>query len=163
MQGKIIKGIAGFYYVHDGIGKVYECHARGVFRNRNIKPLVGDDVEFSILDEAEGTGNIDVLLPSRSRLIRPAVANVDQALVVFSVTDPEPNLNLLDRFLIVMEKQHVPVIVCFSKSDLGSEKEEEILRRTYEPTGCRVCFISTSTDKGMDELMKLLESRVWVI
>ena len=54
MQGKIIKGIAGFYYVHDGIGKVYECHARGVFRNRNIKPLVGDDVEFSILDEAEG-------------------------------------------------------------------------------------------------------------
>ena len=98
MQGKIIKGIAGFYYVHDGIGKVYECHARGVFRNRNIKPLVGDDVEFSILDEAEGTGNIDVLLPSRSRLIRPAVANVDQALVVFSVTDPAcPGYRMLQQ------------------------------------------------------------------
>ena len=163
MQGKIIKGIAGFYYVHDGIGSVYECRARGVFRNRNIKPLVGDDVEFSILDENDMEGNIDALLPSRSRLIRPAVANVDQALVVFSMTDPAPNLNLLDRFLIVMQRQHVPVIICFSKSDLGNTEMEEELRRTYEPSGSRVCFISTSAGQGLDELMGMLENRTTVL
>ena len=106
-------------------------------------------MEFSILDENDMEGNIDALLPSRSRLIRPAVANVDQALVVFSMTDPAPNLNLLDRFLIVMQRQHVPVIICFSKSDLGNTEMEEELRRTYEPSGSRVCFISTSA--GQDD------------
>ncbi|MCR5370100.1 MAG: ribosome small subunit-dependent GTPase A [Clostridium sp.] len=163
MQGKIIKGIAGFYYVHDGIGSVYECRARGVFRNRNIKPLVGDDVEFSVLDEKEQTGNIDRLLPSRSRLIRPAVANVDQALVVFAMTDPQPNLNLLDRFLIVMERQHVPVIICFSKADLGNADGEEELRRIYEPGGYRVCFISTNEGQGLPELMELLDGKTTVL
>ena len=100
MKGKIIKGIAGFYYVHDGRSKIYECKAKGVFRNRNIKPLVGDDVEFMVLDEKEGTGNIDAILPRKNKLIRPAVSNVDQAVVVFAVTEPLPNLNLLDRFLV---------------------------------------------------------------
>ena len=83
MQGKIIKGIGGFYYVHDGIGKVYECRAKGIFRNRGIKPLVGDDVEISVLDEEKATGNLDEILPRKNRLIRPAVSNVDQAVVVF--------------------------------------------------------------------------------
>ena len=95
MQGKIIKGIGGFYYVHDGIGKVYECRAKGIFRNRGIKPLVGDDVEISVLDEEKATGNLDEILPRKNRLIRPAVSNVDQAVVVFAITDPMPNLNLL--------------------------------------------------------------------
>ena len=94
MQGKIIKGIGGFYYVHDGIGKVYECRAKGIFRNRGIKPLVGDDVEISVLDEEKATGNLDEILPRKNRLIRPAVSNVDQAVVVFAITDPMPNLNL---------------------------------------------------------------------
>lgn len=92
MQGKIIKGIGGFYYVHDGIGKVYECRAKGIFRNRGIKPLVGDDVEISVLDEEKATGNLDEILPRKNRLIRPAVSNVDQAVVVFAITDPMPNL-----------------------------------------------------------------------
>ena len=68
MQGKIIKGIGGFYYVHDGIGKVYECRAKGIFRNRGIKPLVGDDVEISVLDEEKATGNLDEILPRKNRL-----------------------------------------------------------------------------------------------
>ena len=79
MQGKIIKGIGGFYYVHDGIGKVYECRAKGIFRNRGIKPLVGDDVEISVLDEEKATGNLDEILPRKNRLIRPAVSNVEPA------------------------------------------------------------------------------------
>lgn len=128
MQGKIIKGIGGFYYVHDGIGKVYECRAKGIFRNRGIKPLVGDDVEISVLDEEKATGNLDEILPRKNRLIRPAVSNVDQAVVVFAITDPMPNLNLLDRFLVMMERQEVPVSICFNKIDLVDAAEQEKLR-----------------------------------
>jgi ribosome biogenesis GTPase len=85
MTGKIIKGIAGFYYVHiEGCG-VYECKAKGVFRNKSIKPLVGDNVEIDIVDEAEMKGNISTVLERNNDLIRPAVANVDQALVLFAL------------------------------------------------------------------------------
>ena len=87
MTGKIIKGIAGFYYIHDGHDKVYDCKAKGVFRNRGIKPVVGDNVEFTVLDETALEGNIDKILPRKNVLIRPASANVDQALVVFADLD----------------------------------------------------------------------------
>ena len=151
MQGKIIKGIGGFYYVHDGIGKVYECRAKGIFRNRGIKPLVGDDVEISILDEEKATGNLDEILPRKNRLIRPAVSNVDQAVVVFAITDPMPNLNLLDRFLVMMERQEVPVSICFNKIDLVDAAEQEKLRAIYEPAGYPVHFISTYEKSGLEE------------
>ena len=105
MTGKIIKGIAGFYYVNNGENKVYQCKAKGIFRNRKIKPLVGDDVEFSVLDEEAMEGNIDEILPRKNQLIRPAAANVDQALVLFALTHPAPNLNLLDRFLVMMSME----------------------------------------------------------
>ena len=94
MQGKIIKGIAGFYYVYvtsdNGGGCVYECKAKGIFRKDNRKPLVGDDVELDVLDEDRKTGNITKLLPRHSELIRPAVANVDQALVIFAIKKSVP-------------------------------------------------------------------------
>ena len=152
MKGKIIKGIAGFYYVHDGRSKIYECKAKGVFRNRNIKPLVGDDVEFMVLDEKEGTGNIDAILPRKNKLIRPAVSNVDQAVVVFAVTEPLPNLNLLDRFLVMMERQEIPVIICFNKIDLSGGKEIEELRAIYGPAGYTLHFISTYESAGLEKL-----------
>ena len=84
MQGKIIKGIAGFYYVDIVESGLYECKARGVFRKEKMKPLVGDEVEIEVLDETEKTGNITQVLPRKNELIRPAVANIDQALVVFA-------------------------------------------------------------------------------
>ena len=118
MTGKIIKGIAGFYYIHDGVDKVYACKAKGIFRNRGIKPVVGDNVEFTVLDEEALEGNIDEILPRKNVLVRPASANIDQALVVFAVTQPDPNFNLLDRFLIMMLAQDIPVTVCFNKTDL---------------------------------------------
>ena len=104
-QGKIIKGIAGFYYVHtdegpETCGKIYECKAKGIFRKENRKPLVGDDVRLEVLDGDAGTGNIVEMLPRRNELVRPAVANIDQALIVFAIVKPEPNFNLLDRFLL---------------------------------------------------------------
>lgn len=89
MQGKIIKGIAGFYYVHVSGKGIYECKAKGIFRKDNMKPLVGDDVEIEILDEANAKGNIQSILPRRNELVRPAVANIDQALVIFAMTKPE--------------------------------------------------------------------------
>ena len=118
MQGKIIKGIAGFYYVHVVHSGIYECKAKGIFRNKNIKPLVGDNVEIQILDEAAKTGNIVNIKTRTNELIRPAVANISQALVVFAITNPMPNLNLLDRFLVMMEKHNIDTIICFNKIDL---------------------------------------------
>ena len=87
---------------------------------------MGDDVELEILDEENKLASIVDILPRKSQLIRPAVANADQALVVFAAKDPEPNRNLLDRFLILMAKQKLPVIICFNKTDLISEEERKI-------------------------------------
>lgn len=163
MRGKIIKGIAGFYYVHDGISRVYECRARGIFRNRNMKPLVGDDVEFSILHEADAEGSIDEILPRRNELIRPAVSNVDQALVVFAVMDPAPNLNLLDRFLVMMESQGLPAVLCFNKTELADPGKQETLRAIYAPAGYPVYFVSVYEKEGLEEIRRLIRGKTTVL
>lgn len=163
MKGKIIKGIAGFYYVHDGRTKIYECKAKGIFRNRGIKPLVGDDVEFTILDEADAEGNIDEILPRRNALVRPAVANIDQAMVLFAVTHPDPNLNLLDRFLVMMEAQQIPVVLCFNKLDLSSAEQMAEYRRLYEAAGYQVYFISALEEIGLEEMRNLMRGKTTVL
>jgi ribosome biogenesis GTPase len=163
MTGKIIKGIAGFYYVNDGENRVYQCRAKGIFRNRKIKPLVGDNVEFSILDEEAGEGNIDEILPRKNALVRPAAANVDQALVLFALTQPSPNLNLLDRFLVMMAMEEIPVVICFNKADLGDGAMEEEYKKIYEGAGYEVHFISARTDLGMDQVRGLLRGRTTVL
>ena len=120
MQGKIIKGIAGFYYVDVAESGVYECKAKGIFRKEKKKPLVGDNVEIEVLDEKEKTGNLIQILPRKNELIRPAAANVDQALVIFAVRQPDPNYQLLDRFLITMEQQEIPSIICFNNASINN-------------------------------------------
>ena len=104
MQGKIIKGIAGFYYIYAENDEIYECKAKGIFRKDKQKPLVGDNVEIEVLDEQEKEGSVTAILPRKNSLIRPAVANVDQAFVIFAMENPKPNFMLLDRFLIMMER-----------------------------------------------------------
>lgn len=163
MQGKIIKGIAGFYYVDVAGSGVYECKAKGIFRKEKIKPLVGDNVEIEVLDEAEKTGNIMEILPRKNELIRPASANVDQALVVFAVTKPAPHFYLLDRFLVMMEIQEIPVILCFNKEDIGEEEEMEKLREIYEGCGYPCLFISARKERNIDEVRKLLQGKTTVI
>lgn len=158
MQGKIIKGIAGFYYVYAN-HSLYECKAKGSFRNQRIKPLVGDNVEFSVLDEEKMLGNIERILPRTSELIRPAVANVDQALVVFASASPEPNFNLLDRFLIMMEKQAVPTIICFNKMDLIDSEQFKEYEKIYAKSGYSVISASTYEEHGMDIILKALEGK----
>lgn len=163
MKGKIIKGIAGFYYVHDGRERVYACKAKGIFRKKGIRPVVGDDVEFTILDEADKEGNIDQVLPRRNLLVRPASANVDQALVVFAIAQPDPNLNLLDRFLVMMEQKEIPVILCFNKKDIASEEEKKNLAGIYQTCGYEVIFSSALKGENICEIKELLKGKTTVI
>ena len=163
MQGKILKGISGFYYVHIVESGIYECKAKGVFRQQGVKPLVGDLVEIDIIDETEKKGNIVRILPRRNALIRPAVANVDMALIVFAAATPYPNFNLLDRFLVLMARQDVPVCICFNKSDLVSEEVKQSYAAGYEACGYPVEFISVKKDEGIDRLMKQLHGKTTTI
>ena len=159
MQGKIIRGIAGFYYVHVPEMGVLECKAKGIFRKNKLKPLVGDLVEVSVLDEENKKGNIDEVLERKNELIRPAVANIDQALVIFAIKKPEPNLNLLDRFLIMMQQKEIPCILVFNKSDLATEEERQALRDIYAGSGCEILFVSAKQDQGIEEVRNLLKEK----
>lgn len=164
MQGKIIRGVGGFYYVHAEDGCVYECRAKGIFRKEKVKPLVGDNVEMSVVqDNEKPAGNVDRLLPRKNALPRPLAANVDQALVIFAAASPKPNLNLLDRFLISMKQQAIPVIICFNKSDLVSREELEYLASCYGGCGSTVRFISVAHHEGIEELRVLLTGKTTVV
>ena len=156
IHGKIIKGIAGFYYVHVAGKGIYECKAKGVFRKNNEKPLVGDNVEINILDEENKLGNVEIILPRQNDLIRPAVANVDQALVIFAADKPKPNYNLLDRFLLMMEQKEIPTIICFNKMDLITHTEMDEMRQIYEGTGHHVFFMSAKKGIGVEEVKACL-------
>lgn len=159
MQGKIIKGIAGFYYVHVAGSGVYECKAKGAFRKQKIKPLVGDNVEIDVISQEEHTGNVIDILTRKNELIRPAVANVDQAVVIFAAAKPNPNFNLLDRFLIMMEYQHIPAVICFNKTDLIDETEMENLIRAYKTSGYRVLFTSAKEQDGVEKIRQILKGK----
>ncbi len=170
MRGKIVKGIAGFYYVHgggeaDGNGpaSLYACKAKGIFRKDHRKPLVGDDVEFQVLEGEEGVGNITELLPRHSELVRPAVANVDQALVIFSIVKPEPSFNLLDRFLVRMGQQHIPVVICFNKQDLDEKGDGERYCAIYRACGYRTVLVSAREGVGIQMLQELLQGRTTTV
>ena len=163
MQGKIVKGIAGFYYVHVVESGLYECKAKGIFRKEKLKPLVGDVVEIDILDETEKKGNIVKILERKNELIRPAVANIDQALVVFAVTKPKPHFNLLDRFLIMMESKDIPVILCFNKKDIATEPEIQELKEIYETCGYQMVFTSAMKEENVGELKELLRGKTTAI
>ena len=163
MQGKIIKGIAGFYYVNVVESGVYECKAKGVFRKEKIKPLVGDNVRIEILDEENKTGNIVEIFPRKNELIRPAVANIDQALVVFAVTKPAPHFNLLDRSLVMMERKEIPVVLCFNKKDIATSPEIAELEAIYEKCGYPIVFTSALEQENIEEIRRLLLKKTTAI
>lgn len=166
LEGKIVKGIAGFYYVNcltETGEKLYECRAKGIFRKDKIKHLVGDNALIQVTSEEKGLGNIQRILPRKNRLIRPEVANIDQALIIFAMAEPQPNLNLLDRFLVMMEMQGIDTAICFNKLDIVTKEEEERLLATYEKCASEVLFVSSRENIGMDQICQLLEGRTSVL
>ena len=163
MTGKIVKGIAGFYYVYAAGSGIYECKAKGIFRKEGQKPLVGDLVEIEILDPRDMEGNLTKILPRKNQLIRPAVANVDQAMVFFALESPRPNAALLDRFLVMMEKQGIPCCLCFNKEDLVTPEEAEQWKALYEGCGYEVLLLTAGQGKGVEKVREKLKGRTTVV
>lgn len=159
MVGKIIKGIAGEYFVHVQDAGVYTCKAKGVFRHKNLKPLVGDNVSIDVISEENKIGNIVDICDRKNQLIRPAVANIDQTLVVFAAKSPMPNKNLLDKFLVMMESQDMESILCFNKCDLVEDEEIYELKTTYEKAGYKVILISVYENQGIEQVKELLAGK----
>lgn len=159
MEGKIVKGIGGFYYVKTTEG-VIECKARGKFRHKDIKPMVGDDV---IIEVTNGKGVIEDILDRSSELVRPMVSNVTQAFVVFAIKNPDLNYDLLNRFLIICEYNNIKSIVCLNKKDLASEEEREEVKKKINDIGYDVLFINAKKGEGIDLLKERLKSNVTVL
>ena len=162
MQGKIIRGIGGFYYINAG-NSIYECKAKGSFRKDGIRPLVGDDCIIDILDEKNRLANITSILPRHSEIIRPAVANVDQAMIIFAISRPEPNFNLLDRFIIQISQKDLPCIIVINKMDLADDNQRREIEEAYVACGCKVVFTSVSNREGVEEIRKLIKGKTTTV
>ena len=160
MQGKIIKGIAGFYYVDVVESGIFECKAKGVFRKQGRKPLVGDLVDIEVLDESKKTGNIAEIAPRKNELIRPPVANIDVGMAVMAFSSPAPNLNTLDMFLLMTERRNINAAICFNKCDLATDEEIRSIKERYKASGYPVFFISVREKRGIQELKEFLRNKI---
>ncbi len=161
LEGVILKGIGGFYYIAAENG-VYECRARGIFRKEGIRPTVGDAVRISVLDEEKKKGSLDEILPRRNELIRPRVANVDQAVIVFAAKSPNMNLDLLDRFLLLAEEQALDIVIVINKIDLDKKERYAEAAERYRGAGYPVICTSVEKGEGIAELRQALEHKISV-
>jgi len=159
MEGIIVKGIAGFYYVKTENG-ILECKARGIFRKNNVTPMVGDRV--TVIPAAEGN-ILDKIHERSSELVRPFVANVSQAYVVFALRNPDINFDMLNKFLVSLEKNHIKPVLVFNKSDLADEEEMTKLRDDFVGTGYEIFFIEAKSGAGLDELFNQLKGNITVL
>lgn len=159
MEGIIKKGIGGFYYIKTDEG-IIECKARGKFRYNSLKPMVGDRVTIKV---ENGKGVIEDIHERSSELIRPTVANVTQAFVVFAIKNPDINLDLLNRFLTLCEYNDIHAVVCLNKEDLCTEEEKENLKELINDIGYEVLFINAKEGKGFDALKERLEHNITVL
>lgn len=159
IDGIIVKGIGGFYYIKTE-DKVIESRARGVFREDKITPLIGDRVRIRISDE-DNTGYIEDIYERKSELKRPPVANITQAIIVMSIKEPDVNTWLLDRFLMMAEHENLDIVICINKVDLNPGEALK-LKSIYELAGYRVIETSVVSDIGIDELKKLLDRNISV-
>lgn len=155
LEGRLIKGIGGFYYV-EAADTIYECKARGVFRKQKITPLVGDIVSITINDNAENT--VDEIKARKNALVRPALANLDQLFVVASIVDPAINTTVIDRIIAIAEFKHIEPVVILTKIDLSDHymKYYDI----YSKAGFKVILCDNSTGSGSDEVRAMLADKV---
>ncbi|MEK3855167.1 ribosome small subunit-dependent GTPase A [Cytobacillus sp. FSL H8-0458] len=161
-EGKIIKALAGFYYVLSG-NETIQCRGRGVFRKNKVTPLVGDEVVFQA--ESNTEGYILEVKERKNELIRPPIANVDQAILVFSAVEPGFSTSLLDRFLVLVEFNHIKPLICITKIDLADENEYREIQQyasDYRKAGYDVLLTSSETEEGVKDLMPYLEGEISV-
>ncbi|MCR5481467.1 MAG: ribosome small subunit-dependent GTPase A [Clostridia bacterium] len=156
MKGRIVKGIAGFYYVRTAQGIVYQCKARGIFKKEGIVPTVGDEADIEVLEDGDAV--INTIFPRKNIFIRPPISNVDCLVLVFAAAQPEPSRSTIDRFLVMTEKNHINAVLCINKLDLLTEERRKKLTDIYSPLYPLV-FVSGKTGEGTDELRKLIEGR----
>ena len=161
LKGIITKGIGGFYYIDTKDG-VYECRARGRFRKEKIVPLVGDYVGISILDEKNKKGSLDEIFPRKNSLIRPRVSNVDQGVIVFAAKSPDISLDLLDRFIVLLEEQELDVLICINKIDLDEKEEYKEIVSLYENAGYKIIPISTYKEINIESIKEALKNKISV-
>lgn len=161
LNGQIIKGIGGFYYVDTQVG-LYECRARGIFRKQKLTPLVGDRVAISVVDEENKKGVIEEINKRDTELVRPPIANVDKALIVFAIKNPKPNLSLLDRFIVLAEKEELEIVIILTKADLDDENMLDEIKLTYELSGYKVIPVSNKTKLNIDKVKDELAGNVVV-
>ncbi|AKG34539.1 ribosome small subunit-dependent GTPase A [Paenibacillus durus] len=168
-EGVIVKALSGYYYVkplREGKispeDEIVQCRARGIFKKRGQSPLVGDRVIYSLTENGEGT--VDELHPRDSELIRPPVANVTLAVLLFSVREPDLNLQLLDKFLVHIEHSGLDTIIVLTKQDLAEEDGKSIahVKELYERIGYEVMVTSSRTGSGSEELRKRLAGAISV-
>ena len=157
IDGIIIKGIGGFYYVEAADGIIYECKARGVFRKEKITPLAGDKVEISV--DENNKNSIDKIYKRRNMFKRPPIANVEKLVIVSSVCDPRPNLLIIDRLSAVAVYKNVEPIIVFTKNDLQSADE---YIEIYKNAGFKTFAVSNETGEGIGEIKAVIENGVCV-
>ena len=156
MEGLIVKGIGGFYYVKSGT-IVYECKARGIFKKEGIVPTVGDKVSIEIL--ADGKAVINEIYPRKNIFIRPSIANVDCFVVVVAATQPDPSRAIVDKFLVMAEKSRTDIILCINKIDLADDARLKRMKETYEHL-YKMVFVSGETGQGIRTLKEMLVGKV---
>lgn len=159
MKGIIVKGIAGFYYVKTE-NKVYQCKARGIFKKDGITPYVGDEVNIALIDGEEAI--INEILPRKNCFIRPPIANVDCFIIVTAAAKPQPNPDIIDKFLVMAEKNHTDIIICINKIDLVNAEKQKSIENIYQDIYPVVC-ICGKTGEGIQELSKLLDHRKYAL
>ncbi|KXZ39606.1 ribosome biogenesis GTPase [Alkalithermobacter thermoalcaliphilus JW-YL-7 = DSM 7308] len=160
LKGRILKGIGGFYYIDTAKG-LYECKARGIFRKKKLTPLVGDIVDIQVIDEENKKAVIENIYERTTELIRPPIANVSKAVIVFSVTDPKPNFSLLDRFIVLSEKEGLDIAICITKVDLDDNDEFSKIKDVYKDL-YKVIPVSNKLGLGIDEVKKELKGHISV-
>jgi len=160
LEGTVIKGYGGFYYVKDDQRFVWECKPRGRFKLEKQQILVGDRVQIQTLNEKCGV--VEKVLPRMTELVRPPVANIDRAIVVFALKSPEPNLNLLDRFIILAEAGKTEPVICFNKADLLNINEIKPILETYNNIGYQTMITSIKTGEGIENLRAVLKDHISV-
>ena len=161
IEGRIIKGIGGFYYVDTDNG-LYECRARGIFRKNKITPLVGDFVKISVVDEENKKGVVEEIAERETELVRPPIANVNKALIVFAVKNPTPHLSLLDRFIVLAERENLEIVIILTKIDLDDDNTFEKIKNIYEPCGYKVIGVSNLENKNIDKVKEELKDNTVV-